>query len=96
MVEPAQDKSFFDQSGIFPKDLSLLKTRNEINIDLARAIIPKSLKVNMNCPICLDDFVDVPKMCSFCRNVFCNKCIGSWINKNLQSKCPLCRKKLSI
>lgn len=51
------------------------------------------------CPICLDDEETIKRrkrrlMSTTCGHVFCDKCIRSAVQ--MQSKCPTCRKKLTL
>ena len=62
-------------------------------------IIDYNLKFNENaddCSICLEPiYTDMGKN-KYCRHYFHCNCIKQWINKNISSKCPLCREQLDI
>ena len=49
--------------------------------------------LNGDCNICFDKIKD-PVMEPGCQNLFCGKCLLTWLKDN--STCPLCRKNVSI
>ncbi|KAJ7392509.1 E3 ubiquitin-protein ligase rnf4 [Desmophyllum pertusum] len=60
---------------------------------------PKSPLKKITCPICMDDEQTIKRrkrklMSTTCGHVFCDQCIRSAVQ--MQSKCPTCRKKLSL
>lgn len=61
----------------------------EIALDSAMAISPRSLHREMICPICLD-ILKQTRAAPDCLHRFCKKCI----DKALKKECPICRKKL--
>lgn len=46
-----------------------------------------------SCHICMDDLVD-PVLESNCQNVFCGKCLLSWLK--VKNTCPLCRSNVKL
>lgn len=49
--------------------------------------------LNSNCSICLSQIKN-PVLESNCQNIFCGKCLLSWLSINNNKNCPLCRKKI--
>jgi hypothetical protein len=63
---------------------------NEESIDRERILIDKHHILNeFFCPICCC-LLWKPRSCASCQNLFCNKCIQTWI-KTSSTICPLCR-----
>lgn len=54
--------------------------------------IMKDIKINDQCPICMDAAKTRKKIITKCQHIFHKKCIKKWLEK--EENCPLCRKEL--
>ena len=51
-----------------------------------------SINLGSQCPICLDDFTPLKKVCSTpCKHIFHFKCLRKYIIETNNSQCPLCK-----
>ncbi len=51
-----------------------------------------SLNLGSQCPICLDDFTPLKKVCSTpCKHIFHFKCLRKYIIETNNSNCPICK-----
>jgi hypothetical protein len=48
-------------------------------------LVASSVIEHLNCIIC-DEFVQQPRMCKTCQQIFCKGCIAGWLSNN--SNCP--------
>jgi hypothetical protein len=63
---------------------------DEESIDRDRIVNDEYQLLNdLFCPICYG-LLWKPRSCISCQNLFCNKCIQTWLNAN-STTCPLCR-----
>lgn len=63
-----------------------------INTQIEELEIKFNSMLNTPCNICLEDLSE-PVLETNCQNVFCGKCLLSWIKNN--SSCPLCRAQIN-
>lgn len=74
--------------------IDITKKLKDIALEL-KSISEKSREVlQSDCPICCDTVSSQSVVTPCCQNIFCGKCLISWLGTN--SSCPMCRANMGV